>query len=135
MTTPKQAYRLFLREFPFCWGCGRSAFDRPEGWYGPFRLERHHVVSSTRVEDPRAIVTLCIVCHKTAHGDRLFMNGKPWHLPKLERCHLLFLKKAHDPTRYDRPWMQLHISGTLPRAVRPPNVYVAEYQSRQLLWV
>jgi hypothetical protein len=137
MPTIKQLYRLFLKEHDHCWGCGRSGrpLDRPGGWFGPWQIERHHIVSKPRVEDPRAIAPLCTICHRVAHGDRLIVDGERWHLPRLMTCHLLFLKRLHDPTRYDRAWLKLHCIGRLPSAKRPPVQYVREYQSRQILWV
>lgn len=38
-------YAMFIiaNRFPFCWYCGRWGSQRPEGWHGPFLIERNMV--------------------------------------------------------------------------------------------
>src|SRR5690349_19261869 len=90
------AYGQFLQttDKPWCWACGRGGgyADKPEGWFGPWLIERAHIASKTRALDVRAVCLLCSLCHKTSHGERIVLAGQRWPLPRLERAHLLWLK-------------------------------------------
>jgi len=56
-------YRDMTKHFPrHCWACrGRR---KPEWWHAPWNpVERAHIVNKPRVEDRRAVVLLCPLCH------------------------------------------------------------------------
>ncbi len=117
----KEVYDAMLLEFDRCWICGRTAdfSDKPAWWYAPWLIERHHVVRNPRVEDRRAVICLCSLCHRVQHGDR-FVGS--WLLPSKTVCHratlsqLLWVKKKHDLAYWDRAWLAQHVVGKLPRA-------------------
>jgi hypothetical protein len=133
MPTPAQLYRDFLKLHTHCWLCGRGPDERPHGWFGPFGLERAHIVSSPRVEDIRAIVAICTCCHRFYHGERLILNGRPYATKRPLRTHLLHLKKIRDPANYDRDFLRRYFAGKLPRASTPPAEFLEQYAMRDQL--
>jgi hypothetical protein len=134
MTTAKQLYRKMKSnaDHPHCWACGREglASDRPAGWGGPWYIERAHIVASPRMEDARLVALLCSICHRVKHGERLILNGQPWHLPPLTLANLLWLKLKFDPVNYDRAFLRRYSVKRLPIAIPPPMCYRAEYGGR-----
>ena len=86
--------------------------SRPAGWDGPWLIERAHIVSQPRVEDRRAAILLCTVCHRVQHGEKIAQaEMRPVTLPEM-----LWLKSVRDPEFYDRRFLQRHHVGKLPRA-------------------
>ena len=133
MASTKQLYRHFKEnhQHPVCWACGRDESQRPDGWYGPFVVERAHLVSSPRAEDVRLIVLLDTICHKVSGGERIFINGQLWPLPKLTLPQLLTLKELFDPEHYDRAFMQRFSAKRLPEPEPIPDCYIAAYRARR----
>jgi len=129
-----ERYKLMLQWHPkpFCWACGAgsSLHDKPRDWWGPWLIERAHIVRNPRREDPRAVVLLCSYCHRVSHGELIFCARYPrW--PQLTREHLLWLKRERDPENYDRAFLQQNSIRKLPLAHRPPQQYLDEYQQRR----
>lgn len=116
-----------MRLFFTCWACGRSMRDRPSNWYAPWLIERAHIVSKPRIEDRRCVVMLCSLCHKISHGERFSGLVQP----KLERPHLLWIKRRIDPLWYDPELLAKCVIGLLPELERPPRWY-GENQMRLL---
>jgi hypothetical protein len=56
---------------PWCWACGRGLEDQPRNWWGPWLIERAHIVYHPRCKVRQAIVLLCSLCHKVSHGERI----------------------------------------------------------------
>lgn len=132
MATAKQLYRNIVKEHgqPWCWACGRGPHDKPLDWFAPWFIERSHIVNKTRSEDRRAIVLLCGLCHRRAHGQQV-VSRELVRWPRLERRHLLWLKSRFDPEFFDREFLQAHCIGRLPRAVKPPAQYLRDYLIRR----
>lgn len=128
--TIKQAYRHFIIESAYCWCwlCGRDQWQRPEWWHAPWMLHRSHIVRSPRIEDPRAVVIQCPVCHDVFHGKRF--AAEP-NLPPITIGNLLWLKERFQPELFDRTFLQRYSVQRLPRASAPPAVYVAAYRARR----
>src|SRR4051812_47109537 len=102
-------YSLMLHwhDKPWCWACGHdgSLRDKPDDWWGPWLIERAHIVRNPRREDVRAAVLLCSYCHRVSHGERIVCGRHPrW--PSLTREHLIWLKRERDPEHYDREFLQ-----------------------------
>jgi hypothetical protein len=134
MTATAKAYKQFLdgHACPWCWACGRDQFEIPAGWFGPWFIERSHITRSPpRIEDVRAVVLLCSLCHKTSHWERIFLAGSLNPLPRLHTEHLLDLKRRFDRANYDRQWLTEHHVGTLPRCQKLPAIYLAQYRERR----
>lgn len=113
---------------PYCWLCGRQQWQRPEWWGAPFFIERAHVVNSPRVEDRRAVILLCSLCHQISHGEH-FADLKPLP-PKIKVAHMLWLKHHFDKEFYDRAWLQRHSVRILPRLLIPRQYYRKQYRER-----
>ena len=128
MHHPPQDYVRFVytHKHQCCWACGRTERwnHQPQFWYAPWFLHRAHVVSITRVEDVRAVVILCPLCHGMAHGNHYVEFA---HVPRLTTANLLWLKLKYDPTRYDRTFLQRYCLGKLPRAQQLPLWYDNEW--------
>lgn len=100
----ERKYAEFSGAMPCCWICGRAATDKPSWWNGPFLIERMHIVNKTRVEDVRAIIAGCSLCHRIQHGDRF-----PQSLMRPQTMtELLELKREYDPDNYDPEFLQKH---------------------------
>ena len=132
----KDEYRTMLHDVsrPWCWGCGRGASfaDKPPDWFGPWLIERAHIVRKPRREDRRAVVLLCSLCHKAGcHGERIILDGERVDRPKLELEHLLWLKLFFDPGFYDREFLQANCIQRLPLPRKLPLIYRAEYEARR----
>lgn len=125
---PLECYRNFLAEtlWPFCWYCGRSASESPKHWYGPFLIERAHIVSSPRIEDRRVAVLFCSVCHRVSHGEQIY----GFDLPAPTVGHMLWLKRVFDREFYDLEFMRQFSIGNLPACLVPPVSVMAEFSSR-----
>lgn len=127
--TDQQLYEAFAAEAvpPWCWACGRGERCQPPWWGAPWFLHRHHIVRSPRVQDRRAVILLCPICHGRIHGDRYPQApGVGVSLPGQ-----LWLKRTHDPQFYDRKFLAaLHI-GRLPRAHPVYREYRQEYCKRR----
>lgn len=123
-------YAMFIiaNRFPFCWYCGRWGSQRPEGWHGPFLIERAHIVNKPRREDPRAVVALCSLCHRIEHGETFVLDAV---LPRCSLAHMLWLKRRFDAGRYDRSFLSANCIGRLPTAKRPGVVVTREFLGRQ----
>jgi hypothetical protein len=123
----KSEYKNMPTEF--CWNCGRTAHDWPE-WFGaPWIMQRHHIVNKPRLEDRRCVIVLCHLCHFGAwHGERY----PQWIRPRLTLAHALWIKRAVDPQYYDRQILQRCSVRILPRAAKPPAIFLREYASRRV---
>ena len=124
-------YKNFLMQadHPWCWWCGRGVESMPSGWFGPWLIERAHIVNNPRREDARAIVLLCSACHRVQHGEQLVVPGSEFLFPTLS--NMLWLKRHHDPRRYDRQFLQWNTIRRLPRARRPPVEVMNQYNARR----
>lgn len=96
----RKAWKEFRREcdYGYCWACGRTTNDRPEGWDLPWGIERMHFVHSgtgRRIQDRRLAIAACSGCHKRYHA-RI-----AWELPPLTDGQCAFLKKAFDRENFD----------------------------------
>jgi NAD-dependent dihydropyrimidine dehydrogenase PreA subunit len=101
-----------------CWACGRDRYDKPDYWNAPFTLERAHIVNKTRVEDCRACVVLCSLCHRISHGDTFSYC----ELPPLTKAHLLWLKEQHGGCDWE--FLAKHRVGALPEMEPLPVEYL-----------
>ena len=127
-------YKHFLANtlYPWCWACGRGEYDPPPGWFAPWHIERAHIFRGwARVDDVKAIVLLCSLCHKTSHREQVILDGMENPLPRLWPEHLLDLKRRFDPENYDREWLKTRCLGKLPHCVKLPALYLAEYRKRR----
>jgi len=113
------AYDNFLVEtlYPYCWWCGRGMEHQPESWYGPWLIERAHMVSSPRVKDARVIVLLCSMCHRMQHGAQLTLPECKIGFPTVP--NMFWLKRRFDAERYDRKYLQQHSIARLPMSSGP----------------
>jgi hypothetical protein len=124
------AAMLMHTEFPHCWWCGRGVEHKPDSWFAPWLIERAHIVSSPRVEDRRAVVLLCSMCHRVSHGEQLV-------LPSMEKLvvpqvsHMVWLKKRFDHSHYDRAFLNSLSIAMLPRAKAPQKEVLDNYASRR----
>lgn len=121
--TPEQRaiereYAEFALNETHCWACGRTRWDKPDWWHLPLLLERCHIVSKPRVEDCRACVVLCSLCHRISHGDTFTYC----ELPPLTKAHLLWIKREHGG--YDPAFLARHNVGALPEPVELPVEYL-----------
>ncbi len=130
-----QDYKHFAKchDYPWCWACGRSVYDVPEGWHFPWFIERAHMIPfPVRIEDVRAVALLCSLCHKTSHGERVILTAGQNPLPRLQPEHLLDLKRRFDRENYDREWLKARYSWRVPeRSEKLPAIYLAQYRERR----
>ena len=108
-----------------CWAC--HSRRKPRNWFGPWLLERAHIVSSPRREDRRLVNMLCTICHKFQHGERLHGFARP----KLRLDHMIWLKEENDPDWVDFKFMQKHSIKKLPRKVIVPKWYLNEREKNK----
>jgi hypothetical protein len=108
-------------------------YDVPEGWHGPWFIERCHMIPfSIRIEDVRAIVLLCSLCHKTSHGERVILTAGANPLPRIHPEHMLDLKRRFDRPNYDREWLKERYGWRVPaRSEKLPAIYLAQYRERR----
>jgi len=123
-------FMLLRTEFPWCWSCGAGGSDAPKKWHGPFLIERAHIVNKPRVEDRRAVVLLCSLCHRQEHGSDVSAYGRK-SKSGLELPELLWLKRRFDPKYFDREFLSKHCVGKLPRAQRPVGLLPRMYCERR----
>lgn len=99
---PKAEYDAMRSLFAHCWAC--SATRKPQGYFGPWLIERAHIANKPRREDRRLVVMLCTLCHKANHGERVagFLR------PRLSAGQLLDLKLACDSEWYDHAFINKH---------------------------
>lgn len=112
-------YEIIRTEALECWYCGLGVWEPPDDWGAPWLIERAHIVSKPRVEDRRAIVMLCSLCHRIHHGENLGPLAG-FRVP-LTLAHMLWLKREHDRSWYDVEFLQKHHVGRLPAPERPPR--------------
>lgn len=133
MPSQKMLYRHAIRDNPApgCWACGRTRkfSDKPQGWFGLWGLDRAHIVSGYAVEDRRAIVILCKLCHMLQHGYRV-VSSRPRGWPKLTLGNMLWLKRHRDPGHFDLEFLRKLSIKTLPSPEEPPSCYALEYLGR-----
>jgi hypothetical protein len=98
----KLEYESMRSLFAHCWACG--AFRRPEGYYGPWLIERAHIANKPRREDRRLVVMLCSICHKFSHGEYMSRFLRP----KLTAGQMISLKSQCDPDWFDLKFIQKH---------------------------
>ena len=120
------AYARYLSDATSCIACGRTADpkSKPRGWHGPWRLERAHLSSGggrmVRVEDVRAVVILCSLCHRlhVHHGGQIqVVAGESHH--DLSDANLLWLKRERDPANWDLDFIASKWIGIPPEPVEP----------------
>ena len=112
-------YMLATHPVPSCWACGRG-MNPPDGWFGPWLIERAHIVNSPRREDRRVVILLCSFCHRIQHGEQLILPGL--ESLTLTIREMLWLKKHYDRRYYDRKFIKAnsnYFKGKLPNARRP----------------
>lgn len=88
--------------FSSCWFCRAS--KKPFDYFGPWCIERAHIVNKPRREDRRLVVMLCTICHKASHGERVAGFVRP----KLSAANMAYLKQQHDPEWFDLPFINAH---------------------------
>lgn len=121
MNDPYEMFKIDHR-YPWCWWCGRSEYDAPEGWFGPFLVERAHIVNKPRVQDVRAVVLLCSLCHRAQHG-AIVKNA----LPQCMEGHMIWMKRVFDARVHDMEFLQQHSVGRLARTCKPPQAVHDHY--------
>lgn len=100
----ERKYAEFREVHTWCWACGRD--KKPPKWYEPWLPnERAHIVNKPRVEDVRAVVSLCTICHRISHWERFAHFKEP---SQLTTGDLIRLKREHDPDNYDPEFLQRH---------------------------
>ncbi len=116
----------FRLDFPHCWACGVPEHLAP--WPG---LQTHHIIKPGRSDERANLSRLCQQCHDLAefHTIRRDDNGLPW--PWLMLPYVLWLKKHRDPDNYNRARLQDLYGKALPRASKPPLVFLREWTSHQ----
>lgn len=117
---------------PWCWACGRGTAyaDRPRDWFGPWLIERAHIVNKPRRCDRRSVVLLCSACHKAGHHqERIRIDGEL--LVRIELEHMLWMKRERDPEYYDRAFLQQQSVRILPMARKLGEFYLRQYQQRR----
>lgn len=114
---------------PWCWWCGRGqeTYYAPDWWGSVWLIERAHIVNKPRVEDRRAVVLLCSLCHKLSHGETF--NQETIRAPSLN--NMLWIKERFDPGFYCRRWLRDRSVRSLPRKARPTNAVVWDYFERR----
>lgn len=125
-------YRMFasMHPRPWCWFCGRGRHESPAGWYGPWLIERAHIVSSPRREDVRAVILLCSLCHRTQHG-QVIVTAEPIETQLLTLPEMLWLKRVSDQPNYDREFLEANHNGRLPYAKMPSRKMQKQYHARR----
>lgn len=138
MVSPTQNQRSYVaitQDIPYCFACGRDQWQKPLWYHAYWRLERAHIAAGRskmlRIEDRRAIVVLCPICHR-AHGTN---GGAPRVIcgilvPCLSNGAALFLKRLRDPFWWDPEWLESHWIGRLPELVEPDAWFMEQYQER-----
>lgn len=126
-------YRDFLAntEWPCCWACGRTGewYHAPGWWLVPWMLHRSHIVSKPRVEDAKAVVLLCPVCHHGGcHSERYAAEQDA---PALTVANLLWLKQAFDKPRFELEFLQRHSVQILPEPEPLPAWYDQQWATFQ----
>lgn len=112
--------------------------DQPPEWWAPWLIERAHVVSKPRILDPRVIVLLCSLCHRSQHGMTLAVSPdsspdgtvEPL-LPPPDLANMLWLKFRFDPFNYDPEIMQRCSIQRLPDPEQPPLIVRKAYAKRR----
>lgn len=122
----KLLFQEFAALFRSCAVCGWPESDMRR------RMEIHHLIGGRgRKHDRRQLLTLCAVCHQTAHsGSRL--TGRP----DINKRILLGVKQECDPEYYDPVYLasllgKKHL-GYEPEPV--PEEYQAERQRNVRGW-
>jgi len=95
-------YHAMRSLFASCWFC--RATRKPCDYYGPWVIERAHIVNKPRREDRRLVVMLCTICHKASHGERVAGFVRP----KLSAANMAHLKQQHDLEWFDLPFINAH---------------------------
>lgn len=122
----------------FCWLSGATESVRPEGYYGPWKLQIAHIASggarAVRTEDRRAVVLLSPIAHEchVSDSERLpekTINGVIY--PTIDERHTLFIKKFFDAEYYDRDYLQSIWIGRLPAAASPPSFWLEQLAKNQ----
>jgi hypothetical protein len=120
----------------FCWLCGRTA--PPNNWYGPWWLQIAHIASgqgrAKRVDDARAVVLLCSLCHELHVSDCTRLTHKTIcgsAYPTIDERHTLWLKKYFDPEYYDESFLGRIWIGIPPDPERPPYYWLQEMSKNQ----
>ena len=93
------------KAFPrYCWACrGRR---KPEWWHAPWNpVERAHIVNKPRVEDRRAVVLLCPLCHNALDQRVKYAND---NRPQLTVGNAVWLKIEYDPQYFDLDFLKRH---------------------------
>lgn len=98
----KLEYDAMRSLFASCWCCG--ATRKPLDYFGPWMIERAHIVNKPRREDRRLVVMLCTICHKSSHGERL----AGFERPKLSPGNMAWIKQQVDPEWFDLPFINAH---------------------------
>lgn len=126
----KVQYKMMVLESdaPWCWWCGRGIENRPWSWLGPWLIERAHIVYKPRVEDRRAVILLCTICHKVQHGENISI-ARDERVEPITVANMLWLKRERDRQFYSRAWLQDHSVQKLPHAKQ--SVEATEYYSRR----
>src|SRR5262245_52660970 len=84
----------------WCWSCGRGPEHKPAWWFAPWIVQRSHLVNKPRIEDRRAVILSCPLCHLGAWGGATYPQ---WNIKaRLTLPHGLWLKRKFDPEFYDR---------------------------------
>lgn len=110
---------------PWCWACGNDEHDAPLWYAGPHCIENAHIIGGPgRSRNQRcreAVVLLCSICHRLAHGERLQWSERREcrSLPNLTRGNLLWLKRERDAFYFDAELLEVWAIGVLPE-LKPP---------------
>jgi len=123
------ALREFADQFTSCWACGFEP-GYPDGIdYWPRALVIHHICMPQRVHERYNFARLCGMCHNLSHYQQIRIADHV--VPRLDPCHVLWLKRRHDRYGHDRKKLGHFWRGELPKAIRPPKWYEELYKKNR----
>jgi hypothetical protein len=132
-TMPKVKILLFSHPSQWCWACGAGRFNPPSWWLLPWYIERAHLSAGSggmqRIEDERAVVLLCSLCHRLHqhHDEAVKIYGREF--PALTDANVLWLKRERDPDNWDWEAIRSWWIGEPPEPVKS-EWYEIKYSER-----
>ena len=106
----------------FCWACGADNRSQPKTYFAPWMIQRCHIVSKPRLEDRRAVVLLCPVCHfDEVHRKKT-----------LSIENLLWLKRLFDPNWFCLEFLQKCSIRRIQQPLELPAAFVSRFMKTGL---
>jgi hypothetical protein len=118
----------------FCWLSGWRESNPPSNWYAPWWLQIAHIASGSgvarRVNDRRAVVLLCPICHMVHVSDSdkhssMVINGKRY--PTIDERHTLYIKQQMDPVHYSPEYLSEVWIGRVPEPEKPHDFWCEQF--------